>query len=125
METGKTNPPFIKKKKGQKKEVCISSEMPAECLAAAAFPQHLLKHENMPVKSRSFYNKPRAAASPVSSLDAVPRFPPREEEGGAARLPRAHWLHPGWWVSCPSRACSGGRLWLGTSKGSKPGGRVG
>lgn len=99
--------------------------MPAERLAAAAFPQHLLKHENMPVKSRSFHNTLRAAAAPLSSLNGVPRFPPQEEVGGCsppAPCPLAALLMVG---VLPRPALQRGELWLGASKGSKPGDRAG
>lgn len=70
------------------------------------FPQHLLKPENVPVKSRSFYSKTRAAVSPLSSLDIVPHFPPKEKLGRhSPPAPAPAGLPPIWWVSCPSQAC--------------------
>lgn len=78
------------------------------------FPQHLLKPENVPVKSRSFYNKTPCHRLP-SFLSG--RCPALSTQGGVWETEPACPVPTGlpsvWWVSCPSQACSRGEAAAG------------
>lgn len=59
-------PPSMYSKKEEKGKVCLASGMPAHRLGCPLpFPQHLLKPEKVPVKSRSFSSEAPCCFLPV------------------------------------------------------------
>lgn len=84
METEKTPPVYLKKKK--KKSLHIIRNARRTRWLLSPFPQHLSKPEKVPVKPRSSCSQPRR---PPSCPPCRPPARPGERRGGAGSARRA------------------------------------
>lgn len=101
METEKTPPVYLKKKK--KKSLHIIRNARRTRWLLSPFPQHLLKPEKVPVKPRSSCSQPRR---PPSCPPCRPPARPGERRGGAGSGQRPAGPRVGRGLGAGSALCS-------------------